>query len=57
MISSHFLSAKEIDHITQYHIHSQVNKFTFIPSENVQQLIQEMLSHPTLIKPHETKPE
>ena len=45
-----------MDHITQYHIYSQVDKSTFTASENAQQLIQEMLSHPTLIKPHETKP-
>ena len=55
MLSSHFPSAKEMDHITQYHIYSQVDKSIFTASENVQQLIQEVLFHPSLIKPHETK--
>ena len=45
-----------MDHIHKHHLHVQRKKSIFVSGENIRQLVKEVLAHPLIIKPHETKP-
>ena len=45
-----------MEHITKYHIHKQNMKSTFVAGLDVEQLIDDVLSHLLVKQKHRTKP-
>ena len=45
-----------MEHITKYHIQKQSMKLTFITGLDVEQLIDDVLTHPLVKQKHRTKP-
>ena len=56
ILCGHWLSTPEMDYIHKHHLHAQRKKSIFVSGENIRQLVKEVLTHPLIIRPYETKP-